>query len=93
MRHYGKSLEQCLARSVTVFKTQRSCAEVKPRAGYVGVFKDRHGPLQYLLMPTYRYQRYRRSLLLEPATPNFFWLARGLRLRRVKKIRKYDIPG
>ncbi|MDI8083641.1 CDP-diacylglycerol diphosphatase, partial [Salmonella enterica subsp. enterica serovar Kentucky] len=42
----------------------------KPRAGYV-VFKDRHGPLQYLLMPTYRINGTESPLLLEPATPNF----------------------
>ncbi|MDI5166093.1 CDP-diacylglycerol diphosphatase, partial [Salmonella enterica subsp. enterica serovar Montevideo] len=40
------------------------CAEVKPRAGYV-VFKDRHGPLQYLLMPTYRINGTEKNVFLK----------------------------
>lgn len=35
------------------------CAEVNLKGGYV-LFKDRNGPLQYLLMPTYRHQRHRK---------------------------------
>ena len=50
------------------------CAQVNINAGYV-VFKDRNGPLQYLLMPTYRINGTESPLLLEPGTPNFFWLA------------------
>ncbi|MGS8640061.1 CDP-diacylglycerol diphosphatase, partial [Salmonella enterica subsp. enterica serovar Infantis] len=45
-------LEQCLPDQLQ-HQHPAPCAEVKPRAGYVD-FKDRHGPLQYLLMPTYR---------------------------------------
>lgn len=66
-------LEQCLPDQLQ-HQNPAPCAEVKPRAGYV-VFKDRHGPLQYLLMPTYRINGTESPLLLEPATPNFFWLA------------------
>jgi CDP-diacylglycerol pyrophosphatase len=43
---------------------------VKPDAGYV-VFKDRNGPLQYLLMPTYRINGTESPLLTEPHTPKF----------------------
>jgi len=50
------------------------CAEVNLKGGYV-LFKDRNGPLQYLLMPTYRINGTESPLLLEPLTPNFFWQA------------------
>ena len=50
------------------------CAEVNLKGGYV-LFKDRNGPLQYLLMPTYRINGTESPLLTEPQTPNFFWLA------------------
>ncbi|VCV66264.1 CDP-diacylglycerol pyrophosphatase [Klebsiella pneumoniae] len=46
------------------------CAEVNLKGGYV-LFKDRNGPLQYLLMPTYRINGTESPLLLEPLTPNF----------------------
>jgi CDP-diacylglycerol pyrophosphatase len=36
------------------------------------LFKDRNGPLQYLLMPTYRINGTESPLLLDPLTPNFF---------------------
>jgi CDP-diacylglycerol pyrophosphatase len=39
------------------------------------LFKDRNGPLQYLLMPTYRINGTESPLLLNPHTPNFFWQA------------------
>lgn len=51
------------------------CAEVNLKGGYV-LFKDRNGPLQYLLMPTYRINGTESPLLLDPLTPNFFWQAR-----------------
>lgn len=55
------------------------CAEVNLKGGYV-LFKDRNGPLQYLLMPTYRINGTESPLLLDPLTPNFFWQAwRGVR--------------
>ncbi|CBG90536.1 CDP-diacylglycerol diphosphatase [Citrobacter rodentium] len=66
------------------------CAEVKPAAGYV-VFKDRNGPLQYLLMPTYRINGTESPLLLEQPTPNFFWLAWQARDFMSQKYGK-DIP-
>ena len=50
------------------------CAEVNLKGGYVQ-FKDRNGPLQYLLMPTYRINGTESPLLLDPLTPNFFWQA------------------
>lgn len=50
------------------------CAEVNLENGYV-LFKDRNGPLQYLLMPTYRINGTESPLLLNPHTPNFFWQA------------------
>jgi CDP-diacylglycerol pyrophosphatase len=48
--------------------------EVNLKGGYV-LFKDRNGPLQYLLMPTYRINGTESPLLLDPHTPNFFWQA------------------
>lgn len=50
------------------------CAEVNLKGGYV-LLKDRNGPLQYLLMPTYRINGTESPLLLNPLTPNFFWQA------------------
>jgi len=50
------------------------CASVNLKGGYV-LFKDRNGPLQYLLMPTYRINGTESPLLLNPHTPNFFWQA------------------
>ncbi|AMG92325.1 MULTISPECIES: CDP-diacylglycerol diphosphatase [Citrobacter] len=66
-------LEQCLPNQLQ-HQNPAPCAEVKPDAGYV-VFKDRNGPLQYLLMPTYRINGTESPLLVEQYTPNFFWLA------------------
>ncbi|WP_437891107.1 CDP-diacylglycerol diphosphatase [Phytobacter sp. V91] len=50
------------------------CAQVNLNGGYA-LLKDRHGPLQYLLMPTYRINGMESPLLLQPQTPNFFWQA------------------
>ena len=66
-------LEECLPNQQEN-QNPSPCAEVKPNAGYV-VLKDRHGPLQYLLMPTYRINGTESPLLTDPSTPNFFWLA------------------
>ncbi len=63
-------LEQCLPNQQEN-QNPSPCAEVKPNAGYV-VLKDRHGPLQYLLMPTYRINGTESPLLTDPSTPNFF---------------------
>ncbi|QMA99662.1 CDP-diacylglycerol diphosphatase [Escherichia fergusonii] len=66
-------LEQCVPNQLQN-QNPAPCAKVKPEAGYV-VFKDRNGPLQYLLMPTYRINGTESPLLTDPGTPNFFWLA------------------
>ncbi|EOI5820540.1 CDP-diacylglycerol diphosphatase [Cronobacter malonaticus] len=50
------------------------CAQVNLPAGYV-VFKDINGPLQYLLMPTWKINGVESPLLLSDKTPNFFWQA------------------
>lgn len=68
-----KVLEQCVPNQ-RQHHNPAPCTEVNPEAGYV-VFKDRNGPLQYLLMPTYRINGTESPLLTEPFTPNFFWLA------------------
>ena len=66
-------LDQCLPGQLQ-HRNPAPCAQVKPDAGYV-VFKDRNGPLQYLLMPTYRINGSESPLLTKAHTPNFFWLA------------------
>lgn len=66
-------LEQCLPNQQQN-QNPSPCVEVKPNAGYV-VLKDINGPLQYLLMPTYRINGTESPLLTDPSTPNFFWLA------------------
>lgn len=50
------------------------CEKVDLSAGYV-LFKDRVGPLQYLLMPVSKITGIESPLLLEKHTPNFFALA------------------
>lgn len=50
------------------------CAQVNLADGYA-VLKDRNGPLQYLLLPTYRVNGVESPLLLEAQTPDFFWQA------------------
>ena len=66
-------LEECLPNQQQN-QNPSPCAEVKPNAGYV-VLKDLNGPLQYLLMPTWRINGTESPLLLKSGTPNFFWLA------------------
>lgn len=66
-------LEQCVPNQLN-HRTPAPCADVNPKGGYV-LFKDRNGPLQYLLMPTYRINGTESPLLLDPQTPNFFWQA------------------
>ncbi|MBJ9123349.1 CDP-diacylglycerol diphosphatase [Citrobacter koseri] len=82
-------LQQCVPNQLQQ-QNPAPCAEVKPDAGYV-VFKDRNGPLQYLLMPTYRINGTESPLLVEPYTPNFFWLAWQARSFMSQKYGK-DIP-
>lgn len=66
-------LQQCLPNQEQ-HRTPQPCVDVNPKGGYV-LFKDRNGPLQYLLMPTYRINGTESPLLLDPLTPNFFWQA------------------
>ena len=66
-------LDQCVPGQMQN-RNPSPCALVKTEAGYV-VFKDRNGPLQYLLMPTYHIKGTESPLLTEAQTPNFFWLA------------------
>ena len=47
------------------------CAQVDVPAGFV-VFKDRNGPLQYLLMPSAKITGIESPAVLDAATPNFF---------------------
>lgn len=65
--------EQCLP-NAREHNAPAPCEQVNLKGGYV-LMKDRNGPLQYLLMPTYRINGTESPLLLEPKTPNFFWQA------------------
>lgn len=54
------------------------CVEVDTQAGFV-VFKDKNGPLQYLLMPTAKISGIENPQLLTASSPNYFfdaWQAR-----------------
>lgn len=75
--------EQCIPH-------QQPCAVVNLTGGYV-VFKDRNGPLQYLLMPTYKINGTESPLLLEANTPNFFWQAWSAR-RFMSERRGVPVP-
>ncbi|WP_145578315.1 CDP-diacylglycerol diphosphatase [Yersinia alsatica] len=50
------------------------CIEVDTQAGFV-VYKDMHGPLQYLLMPTAKISGIESPKLLTPTSPNYFFAA------------------
>ncbi|PKH23617.1 CDP-diacylglycerol diphosphatase [Enterobacterales bacterium CwR94] len=50
------------------------CQQVNVAEGYV-TLKDINGPLQYLLMPIARIHGIESPEVLQPTTPNFFWLA------------------
>lgn len=65
--------EQCVPRAQQN-QTPAPCAAVDLKGRYV-VLKDRNGPLQYLLMPSYKINGTESPLLLDPHTPNFFWQA------------------
>lgn len=65
--------EQCLP-NAREHNSPAPCKQVNLQGGYV-VMKDRNGPLQYLLMPTYRINGTESPLLLDAKTPNFFWQA------------------
>jgi CDP-diacylglycerol diphosphatase len=57
-------LQQCVPNQQQ-HQNPAPCAEVNLKGGYV-LFKDRNGPLQYLLMPTYRINGTESPLLLNP---------------------------
>lgn len=71
LRHFV--IDQCVPNQQQ-HQSPAPCASVNLKGGYV-LFKDRNGPLQYLLMPTYRINGTESPLLLNPHTPNFFWQA------------------
>ena len=58
-------LQQCVPNQQQ-HQNPSPCAEVNLKGGYV-LFKDRNGPLQYLLMPTYRINGTESPLLLGSA--------------------------
>ncbi|NWA74505.1 CDP-diacylglycerol diphosphatase [Serratia proteamaculans] len=69
--------QQCLPNQ-QAHNNPAPCAQVDPQAGFV-VFKDRNGPLQYLLMPSARITGIESPEVLAATTPNFFeqaWQAR-----------------
>jgi CDP-diacylglycerol pyrophosphatase len=71
LRHFV--IDQCVPNQQQ-HQSPAPCASVNLKGGYV-LFKDRNGPLQYLLMPTYRINGTESPLLLKSQTPNFFWQA------------------
>lgn len=71
LRHFV--IDQCVPNQQQN-QSPAPCEAVNLQGGYV-LFKDRNGPLQYLLMPTYRINGTESPLLLKPHTPNFFWQA------------------
>ncbi|NDJ55521.1 CDP-diacylglycerol diphosphatase [Enterobacteriaceae bacterium 4M9] len=81
LRHIA--LEQCVPNE-QLHDNPAPCARVDLASGVV-LLKDRNGPLQYLLMPTFRINGVESPLLLSADTPNYFWLAwqaRGLMSER-----------
>lgn len=66
-------LEQCLP-NARAHNSPAPCEQVNLQSGYV-LMKDRNGPLQFLLMPTYRINGTESPLLTLAKTPNFFWQA------------------
>lgn len=71
LRHIA--LEQCVPNEQR-HHSPAPCARVSLASGFVAL-KDRNGPLQYLLMPTFRLNGMESPLLLSADTPNYFWLA------------------
>ncbi|MFI0488790.1 MAG: CDP-diacylglycerol diphosphatase [Yersinia sp. (in: enterobacteria)] len=69
--------QQCVPNMETLHSPQ-PCIEVNTQAGFV-VYKDIHGPLQYLLMPTAKISGIESPQLLTGSSPNYFfnaWQAR-----------------
>lgn len=65
--------EQCLP-NAREHNSPAPCEQVNFQGGYV-LMKDRNGPVQHLLMPTYRINGTESPLLTQARTPNFFWQA------------------
>lgn len=82
LRHFV--IDQCVPNQQQ-HQQPAPCASVNLKGGYV-LFKDRNGPLQYLLMPTWRINGTESPLLLNPHTPNFFWQA--WQNRQVMSVRR-----
>ncbi|XTZ38304.1 CDP-diacylglycerol diphosphatase [Salmonella enterica] len=80
-------IEQCLP-NARQHNSPAPCEQVNQASGYV-LMKDRNGPLQYLLMPTYRINGTESPLLLNAHTPNFFW--QGWQSREVMS-KKHGAP-
>jgi CDP-diacylglycerol pyrophosphatase len=76
--HNGNALWQIISQQCVPGQQKNSnpspCQRVDMAQGYV-TFKDRNGPLQYLLMPVARISGIESAALSNPATPNFFALA------------------
>lgn len=69
--------QQCVPNMATEHNPQ-PCIEVDTQDGFV-VYKDIHGPLQYLLMPTAKVSGIESPQLLTTSSPNYFfdaWQAR-----------------
>ena len=71
LRHFA--IDQCVPNQ-RQHDNPAPCESVNLQGGYV-LFKDKNGPLQYLLMPTYRINGIESPLLLDARTQNFFWQA------------------
>lgn len=71
LRHIA--LEQCVPHA-QLHDNPAPCERASLASGVV-LLKDRNGPLQYLLMPTFRINGMESPLLLSADTPNYFWLA------------------
>ncbi|CNH30675.1 CDP-diacylglycerol pyrophosphatase [Yersinia aldovae] len=69
--------QQCVPNMETKHNPQ-PCIDVNTQAGFV-VYKDIHGPLQYLLMPTAKISGIESAQLMNIDSPNYFfdaWQAR-----------------
>ncbi|QUI97973.1 CDP-diacylglycerol diphosphatase [Salmonella enterica subsp. enterica serovar Weltevreden] len=86
----GNRAEQCLPDQLQ-HQTQRR-ARKSNLAPAMSSFKDRHGPLQYLLMPHLPYQRYRKPTIAGTRYAQLFsgWPGRPAAIRSKKY--GHDIP-
>ncbi|HUA81884.1 MAG TPA: CDP-diacylglycerol diphosphatase [Dyella sp.] len=70
------------------------CIEVHGGFGGYAIFKDQHGPYQYLLIPSSRISGIESPKLLHPDTPNYFalaWNARGYVERAIGRKQPRDV--